>query len=179
MAGLPPLFFFTDEQRTPEPLRHIAKLPEGCGVVFRHYGVAGRAHLTRNITAACRAQDRLLLIAGEPALAREVGADGIHLPAALLRTLTDLPPARLITAAVHNAEEIWQAETLGVDAVFLSPVFPTASHPIAAGLGVELFTTLVASTRLPVYALGGITDETALALAHSGAAGLAAIDGLI
>ena len=176
--GLPPLFFFTDEHRTPEPLHIIGGLPKGCGVVFRHYGIAARAGLARRVSAACRAQDRILLIAGDAELAQTANADGLHLPSHMLRTLMDLPPARVVTASVHNTDEIRRAETLGVDAVFLSPVFATASHPIATGLGIELFTELVAATRLPVYALGGITAETAPALMGSGANGLAAIDGL-
>ncbi len=178
LAGLPPLFFFTDEHRTPEPLHMIAGLPGRCGVVFRHYGIAGRAAVARAILASCRAQDRVMLVAGDADLALEIGADGIHLPAHMLRTLTKLPTARLITAAVHSAEEIRHAEALGVDAVFLSPVFPTASHPDSAALGIRKFVDLVAATRLPVYALGGVSEATAPQLAGSGAVGIAAISGL-
>ena len=178
LARLPPLFFFTDEHRTPEPLHMIAGLPERCGVVFRHYGIAGRAALARAVLASCQAQDRVMLVAGDADLALEIGADGIHLPAHMLRILTELPNARLVTAAVHNAEEIRHAETLGVDAVFLSPVFPTASHPDGAALGIHEFVEMVAATRLPVYALGGVSEATAPQLAGSGAVGIAAIEGL-
>jgi len=177
-AGLPPLFFFTDEHRTPEPLHVVAGLPDGCGVVFRHSGVAARAALARAVLALCRDQDRVMLVAGDANLALEVGADGIHLPARMLRTLTELPSAQLITAAVHNEAEIRAGEELGVDAVFLSPVFRTASHPDGVVLGIGKFAELVAATRLPVYALGGVSQTTAPRLLGSWAVGIAAIDGL-
>lgn len=179
LAGLPPLFFFTDEHRTPEPLHMIAGLPKGCGVVFRHYGVAARATLARAVLATCRAQDRVALVAGDANLAKDFGTDGIHLPAHMLCTLTELPFAQLITAAVHDEAEIRRAEALGVDAVFLSPVFPTASHPDGAALGIAKFVELVAATRLPVYALGGVSETTAPQLMGSGAVGIAAVEGLV
>jgi thiamine monophosphate synthase len=63
--------------------------------------------------------------------------------------------------------------------VFVSPVFATISHPDAAALGVAAFARLARETTMPVYGLGGITDENAEQLAGSGAAGLAAIGGLL
>jgi thiamine-phosphate pyrophosphorylase len=41
------------------------------------------------------------------------------------------------------------------------------------------FAALVAGAALPVYALGGVTAETAPALLGAGAAGLAAVDGIV
>jgi len=177
--GLPALFFFTDAERTPNPLAAIKELPEGCGVVFRHYGVPKRADLAMAVTAACGAQDRLCLMAGDADLAVAVDAGGVHLPEYMLRRLTTRPKAPIVTAAAHDADALRRAQNLGVDAVFVSPVFVTISHPDAAALGVAAFARLARETTLPVYGLGGITDENAEQLAGSGAAGLAAIGGLL
>ena len=62
----------------------------------------------------------------------------------------------LVSASCHNLEEIKQAEKYGADFVFLSPVFPTQSHPGAPSLGAETFLNISAQTSLPVIALGGI-----------------------
>ncbi len=180
---LPPLFFFTDEARTPDPLAAIPALPEGCGVVFRHYGIAARAELATMVARACAAEGRLCLVAGDAALASAVGADGVHLPEGMLRKLTERPRAGIVTAAAHGLDAIRIAESLGADAVFLSPVFATQSHAEnnsgRTPLGIETFARLTAATALPVYALGGVTNENAMLFEGSGAAGIAAIGALL
>jgi thiamine-phosphate pyrophosphorylase len=178
-AHLPPLFFFTDEVRVPDPLPAIAGLPEDCGVIFRHYGAEDRAMLAQAVVAACRAQSRICLIAGDIPLANAVGASGFHLPEHFIRTLKERPDAGIVTAAAHTLEGLKRAESLHVDAVFLSPVFATQSHEGRDGLGAERFKRWAGRTAVPVYALGGITDANADLLRGSGAAGLAAIGGLL
>jgi 8-oxo-dGTP diphosphatase len=70
------------------------------------------------------------------------------------------------------------AESLRLDYALLSPVKPTASHPWAPALGWNGFATLVASARLPVYALGGLgPNDQDRCFAHGGQ-GIAAISGL-
>jgi len=177
--ALPALFFFTDGVRTPNPLAAIEKLPEGCGVVFRHYDVSKRAALATAVATACAAQDRLCLVAGDTDLATNVGAGGVHLPEHMLRKLTIRPKMPIVTTAAHSVDVLLRAQDLGLDAVFLSPVFATPSHPDAVALGVDNFTQLVRETTLPVYGLGGITEENAGLLAGSGGVGLAAIGGLL
>jgi thiamine-phosphate pyrophosphorylase len=78
------------------------------------------------------------------------------------------------TAPVHDLEEIRAAEAAGAALVFLSPVFPTRSHPGAPVLGPEGFAALARQTKLPVVALGGMSAERAATLA--GAYGWAGID---
>jgi thiamine-phosphate pyrophosphorylase len=86
---------------------------------------------------------------------------------------------RIVTAAAHSEPAIVAAAKAGVEAVLLSPVFPTASHPGGATLGVVRFARLAhlaASLGLFVYALGGVTDGAKIRrLAGSGASGIASI----
>ena len=70
-----------------------------------------------------------------------------------------------------------RAALAGVDAVLLSPVFPTKSHPGAAPIGPLRFAAWVRECPLPVYALGGVSLQSARRLASSGAAGFAGIGG--
>ena len=51
-----------------------------------------------------------------------------------------------------------------VDAVFLSPVFATTSHPGAASLGPLRAAMIAAHEQVPVYALGGVTARKAALL---------------
>lgn len=176
---LPALLFMTDEGRLPDPLPAIARLPPGCGVVFRHYGWPERRELGRRVAALCRARRLVLLVAADVGLAAELRADGLHLPEGLARSgaarqLSWLSRRRgLLTVAAHSRAALRRARQIGADAATLSPVFATASHPGASGLGLRRFTRLCRTSRLPVYGLGGITVKTARLLSDSGAAGLA------
>ena len=49
----------------------------------------------------------------------------------------------------------------GADGIFLSPVFPTASHPEAETLGIHGFHVLAQQSPIPVIALGGMTHDRA------------------
>ena len=112
-------------------------------------------------------------------IAEAVGADGVHLAARTGRMLAEQgfrahKEARL-SMAVHDAEELTIAERLGCALVFLSPVFPTPSHPGAPALGIGRFRRLAEAAGLPVVALGGITPENRPALAGFPVAVLSAI----
>ncbi|MGZ8283326.1 MAG: thiamine phosphate synthase, partial [Allosphingosinicella sp.] len=74
--------------------------------------------------------------------------------------------------------EIRAAERSGADILFLSPVFPTRSHPGAPALGPRRFARLARRTRLPVIALGGVDARKGKALSRLGAWGWAGISAL-
>jgi len=67
------------------------------------------------------------------------------------------------------------AEEYGADFTFLSPLFPTASHPGAAALGISEFKKLIEKTNLPVIALGGINADNCRQLSGHGRAVIGAI----
>ncbi|WP_316976000.1 thiamine phosphate synthase [Shumkonia mesophila] len=182
---LPPLILVTDAARLPDPAATIRRLPRGAAVILRHYDAPGRAALARRLAALCRRRGVRLLIAGDWRLAAAVGAGGVHLPEAAARRG---PPARgggglrrpgfLVTAAAHSPAALWRAAKAGADAALLSPVFPTASHPGAAGIGAIRFVAWCRRSPLPVYALGGIDRHSARRLKGTGAAGFAALGAL-
>ena len=181
---LPPLILMTDAVRLPDPEPALARLPRGSAVILRHRDAAERERLARRLAPHCRRLGLSLIVAGDARLAAAVRADGLHLPEAMLRHGRRgwrllRRPGWLVTAAAHSPAAIRAAARAGADAVLLSPVFATASHPGAAALGPLRFANLVRHSPLPVYALGGVSVATAPRLAGSGAAGLAAIGGLL
>ncbi len=182
-APLPALILMTDERRLADPLPAAARLPRGAAVILRHYAAADRPALVRELAALCRRRGLLLLVAGDLGLARAVGAQGIHLPGHRLRRgPVCRPGARrpgwLVTAAAHSPADFARARRAGADAVLLSPVFQTASHPGMPALGPLRFALWCRAARLPVYALGGIATGCANRLLGSGAVGIAGIGGL-
>lgn len=169
----------TDDERLADPAAAIASLPAGAAVVFRHYRATDRAQYGRRLRTLCRARRVLFLVAGDGRLASVLGADGLHLAQGLCAAIAGWRrrrPRWLITAAAHSAPALRRAK--GADAAFVSPVFPTASHPGRPHLGPLRFAALTRQSPLPVVALGGVNGRTARLLNGIPLAGFAAISGL-
>lgn len=179
---LPVRWLVTDARRLPDPLPAVRRLTRGDGVLFRHYELppAKRLALARQVAELCRRLGLVLVVAGDVRLARAVTAAGLHLPQGLIgqTAMARRAGLRLVTVAAHDAGAIAQAARCGADAVLVSPVFATASHPGAAPLGVLRFAALASDARrqgLAVYALGGITPASFARLRDLPLAGYAAI----
>ncbi|WP_043649330.1 Nudix family hydrolase [Chitinilyticum litopenaei] len=133
--------------------------------------------LASEVLALARPTQCRVLLHREIELAQELGAAGVHLPAAQLLTLTERPRGLdWVGASTHNTSELAAAQALGLDYALLGHVAATASHPGEAPLGWEGFAACMApGWSLPVYALGGMTtDALPTALAH-GAQGIATL----
>ena len=184
-AHLPPLILFTDEERMPMPQEIAPRLPAGSAVLLRHYNSPRRKNLAHMLRSICHTHTLLLIIADDMQLASEVKADGLHLPEnRLMSPTTDIlrwhrSGQGILTGAIHSPRALQQAQLLGVDAAFLSPVFNSASHTNRHPLGLMRFTKLCRYAAIPIYALGGIDEITAKRMIGSGAAGVAAVGAMI
>jgi thiamine-phosphate pyrophosphorylase len=180
--ALPPAFFVTDPERTPDPVLIAETLPAGWGVIYRHFGSADRVAVGVRLREACRAQRLVLLVAADPELARSLRADGVHWPEHRFRAVRQRHPGWIETCAAHGLPGLARAFRLGADAALLSPVFASASPSADAPMGPHRFRSLVALARVPVYALGGITGATAgevFAPTQKRAAGWAAVEAVM
>lgn len=137
------------------------------------------ARQLRGITAEYHAR---LLLNSRIEIAREVGADGVHLP-------RDGSPAEMRQALGHNAlvgisthseAELRRVEAQGADFAVLSPLFNPSSKPAYTDpLGLERFALLARDATIPVFALGGIRLENATECLRSGAYGVAVLGAIM
>ncbi len=87
----------------------------------------------------------------------------------------DLVVSKRYIAACHDLVAINHAHKLGCDAVFISPVQPTPTHPEAVTLGWDGLAQMAQHSHIPVFALGGLhPDDLEQAVKH-GAYGVAGI----
>jgi thiamine-phosphate pyrophosphorylase len=166
---LPRLWLMTDERQGDQLWNALRRLPRGAGIVFRHYGLplAERRKLFDAVKRRARARGQSVLLAGPSRLARSWGAAGSH------------DPGRrpgLTSSSAHSVRELRAAEAAGARFVFVSPVFPTDSHPGARVLGQSGFARIARQARIPVIALGGVDASRARGLKALGAYGWAAIN---
>ena len=114
-----------------------------------------------------------VLLNGSAEDARRGGFAGVHWPAATLIAATSRPRDLLVAASCHSRDELARAAALDIDFAFVGPVRPTPTHPGATTLDWEGFANCIEATRVPVYAIGGLTrDDLAIAVDH-GAHGIA------
>ncbi len=101
----------------------------------------------------------------------------IHLNSRQLYDFKDLKQFKShnVIAACHTEMDIQQANLLGCDAIFLSPVHATATHPDQLGIGWTTFAKLLQHANMPVYALGGVNILDKDCAIQHGAYGIAGI----
>lgn len=171
---LPPLWLVSDARNDAVLEAALRTLPRGRGgLIFRHYHLppAERAGRFATLARLCRQRGLIAVWAGSAAAARRLGADGCYGSPALLAP----GPALLRLVTVHGLDELAAAHRAGADAVLVSPVFATRSHPGAPGLGVLRWLLLARRALVPAIALGGMDQSRARRLPGHG---WAAIDGL-
>jgi 8-oxo-dGTP diphosphatase len=134
------------------------------------------AALARDAAIVCGTRGAQLLVNGEPGLAADLGI-GVHLTSRQLMALEarPLPPELPVAASCHGADELAQAERLGVDFAVLGPVRATESHPDAVPLGWDRFSQLREGVSLPIYALGGMKPADVGTARRHGGQGVAGI----
>lgn len=167
------LWLVSDPRNDAQLAQTLARMPRGSGLVVRHYHLPAPARhaLFAVLKRIARRRGIAVVLAGTVRQARAWGADGAYGSAG---KLADGPAGlRLVTA--HSLQEIAAARRARADAIVLSPVFATRSHPGAATLGGLRFRLLAARAGLPVIALGGMTKARARRL---GGVKWAAIDGI-
>lgn len=184
-SPLPQLWLVTDEQRLPDPLDAIRRLPRDSGVIFRHHHWPQRAELAREVARLCRVKHLVLLVANDWRLAAAIGADGVHLAENLAASGRIAPcrgwvrQGRILSVAAHSTRAIHAAKSCGADLCLLSQAFASRSHPGQRPLGPIRFALVAARSRLPVIALGGVNRHSWKRLPPGCAHGWAGIDGLL
>jgi thiamine-phosphate pyrophosphorylase len=124
--------------------------------------VANAAH------ALCERLGALLIVNDRPLVARESGADGLHVgqedtPVAEAREL--LGPDVLIGLSTHAEGEIDDAApsaadgTPLVDYIGVGPVHETPTKPGRAAVGIELVRYAAAHAAVPFFAIGGLDAD--------------------
>ena len=159
------------DPRIGDLMAAIMQLPNGAGIIFRHYELpfSDRRALFRCVQRLAKARRHLLLLADTPTMARQWGADGAH-------SRSPYRSVGIRTVAVHNAREAVLAKRLGADLIFVSPVFATQSHIDARGIGAVGVGRIAGRQRKRTIALGGMTAKRAKSLAALNLHGWAAID---
>jgi thiamine-phosphate pyrophosphorylase len=139
--------------------------------------------LGRALLRATREAGALLIVNDRLDVALAIGADGVHLgqddlPCAEARRIAG--PGLLIGVSAESPRLAAAAERDGADYLGTGSVYATSSKADAGEpIGLAGLAEVVAATRLPVVAIGGIGPANAAACVAAGACGVAVISAVV
>ena len=130
----------------------------------------------------CKNYGILFIINDRLDIAQAVGADGVHLgqsdmPIEEARKI--LKDKFLIGATARNIEEAKRAELLGADYIGSGAIFGTSTKDNAKKLEMEELKKIVASVKIPVFAIGGININNVGILKNIGLQGICSVSGIL
>jgi thiamine-phosphate pyrophosphorylase len=144
--------------------------------------VARRHEQVSELVALCRRFNVPLIVNDDLRLADLCDADGVHLG----RDDASLREARIIlgkdkfigTSCYQSLDLARAAQAAGADYVAFGSFFPSPTKPAAGRADVELLHEASLVIRIPIVAIGGITQANAPALLDAGADSLAILSAL-
>ncbi len=164
--------------------RVLAAKPALLQLRAKHETSRDTLELLRALRPLCTAAGTLLFANDRADLAQLAACDGVHVGQGDLSVaeVRALAPALKVGVSTHDLAELESALAARPDYVAFGPIFTTQSksnpEPVVGLAGLEQAARLAASNALPLVAIGGITLETAPAIAAHGALA-AVIAGLI
>lgn len=187
--SLPRLYLITDRHHTAQrPLASVLAQALTGGARFiqlREKDLTTRdlCRLAQDLSPIISAHQARWIINDRIDLALALQACGVHLRASSLPTMVArrlLGPQRLIGVSTHSIDETKAAESEGADFVVLGPIYDTLSKRMYGDpLGVKTLENACRASRIPIFAIGGITPERVPDICRSGAYGVAVISSIL
>jgi thiamine-phosphate pyrophosphorylase len=140
------------------------------------------ADAAHSIAELCRRSGATFIVNDRADLAMLSGADGVHLgqedlPLEAGRRL--MGPDRLIGISTHSVAQAREAEANGADYIGFGPIFAGGTKQTQTGQGVDALRRVRAAVRIPIVAIGGITEATAREVIEAGADAAAIISDVL
>ncbi len=133
----------------------------------------------REMRRVTRGTGTLFIVNDDPAIAAEAEADGVHvgqddMPPAVVRA--KFPQLKVVGLSTHNLEQVRASLDQPIDYIGVGPVYATPTKEIPdPTLGPEMAGRMIAASRVPAVAIGGINAETLPAVLAVGARNFAVV----
>ncbi|HXW83336.1 MAG TPA: thiamine phosphate synthase [Candidatus Binataceae bacterium] len=136
----------------------------------------------RSISRMCRERGALFIVNDRADIALLSEADGVHLGQ------TDLPldagrrvmgHQRVIGISTHTVEQALAAESGGADYIGFGAIYSGGLKQTARGRGLDELRAVRAAVKIPIVAIGGITEATVPEVLAAGANACAIISDVV
>jgi len=138
----------------------------------------------RAIAELCRSRGAILIVNDRVDIAILAEAHGVHLgqedlPLEAARRIAGPSENKIIGVSTHNLEQARAAENGGADYIGFGPMYPGGLKNIAAGVGLDNLRAVRAAVRIPIVAIGGITEARVAETLAAGADAVAIITDVV
>ncbi len=123
-----------------------------------------------------------LFINDYPLLAKQVGADGVHLgqdDTTIAKARAIVGEDKVIGLSTHSPQQADLAQEQQVEYIGVGPVFPTKTKPDRKAAGLDFVAYAAKNSRLPFVAIGGITLANLPTVLNQGAKTVCVISNLL
>ena len=137
--------------------------------------------LARALMPICRAAGVPFVIDDEVEIARQVGADGVHVgqsDTACAQARRVLGENAIIGVSAQTVEQALAAQAAGADYLGVGAAFVTGTKTDAKPISRETIRAITAAVDIPVVAIGGISHDNILELKNCGLDGVAVVSAL-
>ncbi len=144
----------------------------------KHASDAELVKAAKRLLAVTRTGGVPLIINDRIAVARDCGAEGVHLgqdDASYSKARAMLGSAAIIGRSTHSPEQALAAEEEGFDYIGIGPVFGTPTKPEYKPVGLELVSYASRHIHIPFIAIGGIDTTNVKSVRKAGARTIAVV----
>lgn len=135
----------------------------------------------RELKELCRKRGVPFVINDNVELAAKLDADGVHVGQSDMEALDVrkiIGEDKILGVSAQTVEQAVTAEKHGADYLGVGAVFPTGSKDDAAEVSYDTLKAICDAVKIPVIAIGGITEDNVVELSGSGICGIAVISAL-
>jgi thiamine-phosphate pyrophosphorylase len=174
----------TDGKSADRIIQEVSSALKGgaCVIQYRDKHSIDKIYLAKQLQKICKQHQVPLIINDDAELARQIGADGVHLgkdDGCIATARKVLGSKAIIGVSCYDDINIaLQAEKDGVDYVAFGRFFPSNSKPLALPAHTETLSVAKVAIKVPIVAIGGILPENGASLLGAGADLLAVIGGI-
>jgi thiamine-phosphate pyrophosphorylase len=134
------------------------------------------------IAVLCHERGALFIVNDRADIAKLAGADGVHvgqddLPLAAARMIVG--DSMIVGVSTHSVEQARAAEAGGADYIGFGAIYSGGLKNVANAQGLERLRAVRAAVKLPIVAIGGITEATVPAVLEAGADAVAVITDIV
>ncbi|MCG2634021.1 MAG: thiamine phosphate synthase [Gammaproteobacteria bacterium] len=164
-----------------EPVRLVGMVKRAIkgGVALIQYRnkVGDTDLVAAQLARVCKETGTLFIVNDDIELARQVGADGVHLgqqDASIAEARRALGPQAIVGRTCHDSIALARAAAGGgASYVAFGRFFPSGTKPMASAAPLSILRQAREITALPLVAIGGITQDNGALVLDAGADALA------
>lgn len=163
---------------------HIAKKGVADAILLREKDLTEREYLelAEKVLSICKSHNRRCILHTYYKAAKELGCKEIHLPLPLLQKMREEGEKEWFTTvgtSVHSLKQANLAMHLQADYMTAGHIFETDCKKGLPGRGLSFLSKVVCESEVPVYGIGGISEDNAGQVMETGAAGVCIMSGFM